>query len=340
MAEKRPSAAMRINRWLPKHSGPFQGVICVLQGENLLTGRRSSIALALLGMFFWGSLYPAVKLGYRVFSMDTGRVANVILFAGVRFLVCGAVLVLLPGVRRQGIRLPGHDSVRYVLLIGLTGYSLHYLCSYIGVSMIPSAKAAILKQTGSLFLVCFAFLFRREDSFSWRKMISGLLGFAGIAVINLDGMRLALDAGTCLMLLAAVCSAGSMVVSKGAYDTRDPLYITAWSQLFGGLVLTALGVAMGGNLGVLSAASAAVFIYICFASCAGYVLWNTLLKHNDLSRLSMIKFTEPLFGAICAAVLLGEDVFRQPGYWIAFVLVFLGLMLSAGGKKAVPLEGR
>ncbi len=47
------------------------------------------ILLALLVMALWGSLFPFIKLGYQSFKIDTAFIPNLILFAGVRFLVCG-----------------------------------------------------------------------------------------------------------------------------------------------------------------------------------------------------------------------------------------------------------
>ncbi len=90
------------------------------------------------------------------------------------------------------------------------------------------------------------------------------------------------------------------------------------------MLLTATGLAAGGSIPHIDAAALAVFAYICFASCAGYSLWNLLLKYNDLSGLNVIKFAEPLFGSLCAALLLGEDIFQWP-YVAALLLVLAGI---------------
>ncbi len=41
-------------------------------------------------MLLWGALFPLVKLGYRAFSLETS--GDILLFAGLRFAVCGAVI--------------------------------------------------------------------------------------------------------------------------------------------------------------------------------------------------------------------------------------------------------
>lgn len=288
--------------------------------------------LALMVMFFWGSLYPCIKLGYRVFEIDTSSPGGILLFAGVRFVLCGLVLMLMArGVEGRPPR-PDGRTLAPVLMIGLTGYVLHYTCSYIGLSMIDSAKAAILKQLGSLFIICFAFLFRREDRFAPRKLASGLLGFAGILIVNLGGMQLSFSLGDALVIAASLGSALSMIFSKQAYDRLSPLTVTAWAQLFGGTALTLTGLAMGGCMHFGGLASAGVLGYICLVSCLGYGMWNLLLKHNDLTRLNEIKFAEPLFGALCSALLLGENIFRIE-YLAAFAVIALGIWVGGRGKR-------
>ena len=224
--------------------------------------KRAATFWALVAMFFWGSLYPCIKLGYAAFSIDTSRPANVLLFAGIRFLICGAAL-LLPGCARdRRLTLPDRPTFVPVLLIALSGYVAHYSCTYVGMSMIESAKTALLKQIGSLFIICFAFLFRKEDRFTLRKLVSGLMGFAGILAINLEGARFHMGPGEALIIAASFCSALNMIVSKSAYDRLDPLTVTGWAQLLGGVMLTALGAALGGVPGRLTPTSCGLMAYI------------------------------------------------------------------------------
>ena len=61
-------------------------------GAGSRKGTLTAIGLGLIVMLLWGSLFPFVKYGYRVFEIDTSFPPNLILFAGVRFLVSGALL--------------------------------------------------------------------------------------------------------------------------------------------------------------------------------------------------------------------------------------------------------
>ena len=52
--------------------------------------KNKSMLYALLVMLLWGTLFPLVKLGYSAFEIKT--VPDTLLFAGVRFCVCGVVV--------------------------------------------------------------------------------------------------------------------------------------------------------------------------------------------------------------------------------------------------------
>lgn len=304
----------------------------MVEKKSIFASKVAMLPLALLAMFFWGSLFPMIKVGYQAFQLDTSSPANIMVFAGLRFIVCGLLLVGSLGVQKKTMSPPKKTEMFPVLMCALFGYFLHYICTYTGLSLIEGSKTAILKQVGSLFIICFAFLFRKEDVFSWKKLLSGVLGFASIVVVNLNAGEFQFGIGDVLILTASFCSAISMIFAKNAYDHCDPMRVTAWAQLISGVMLTVIGLAFGGRLGQPGWNAVGVFAYICFASCMGYAIWNNLVKYNDLTRMNEIKFTEPLFSAICSAVLLSENIFRL-SYLFSFVLVAAGVFIGAEHKK-------
>ena len=52
------------------------------------------VALCLLCNCLWGLGFPAITLGYRALSMDSGDIPSILLLAGLRFMV-GAAAILL-----------------------------------------------------------------------------------------------------------------------------------------------------------------------------------------------------------------------------------------------------
>ena len=63
-----------------------------------------AVLLAIFCNVLWGSAFPFIKLGYRLFAIDSSSTASIFCFAGVRFML-GSFLVLLGSVLLQS-RLP------------------------------------------------------------------------------------------------------------------------------------------------------------------------------------------------------------------------------------------
>lgn len=292
---------------------------------------RKNKILMLLGAVFvcalWGSLYPCVKIGYDAFGIQSNDIPSIILFAGLRFVMCGLVLVIYVSARDKGVHLPGKTTISPLFIIGFLTIVLHYSFTYIALAIGESSKSALFKQIGYLFISGFAFLFRKEDKFSVRKLIGGLVGFFAIVVINLDGSGFTFQVGDLLIVLASVCSVTGNVISKNAFDRIEPVYTVAYSQLMGGSLLALLGLLLGGRLSFGSYRSVLVIAYICAASVTAYSLWNIILKHSDLSKLAIIKFAEPLFGVVFSGLLLGEDILK-PTYGIGIIIVSIGIMVG------------
>lgn len=293
-----------------------------------------TIALSLLVMALWGSLFPMVKIGYGAFGIPCGSVPDILMFAGIRFVICGAAVCVYCLLKKERLSRPVGKSVLNILLVGLFSIVLHYAFTYIGLSTTDSSKTALIKQLGSLIYVCFAFLFFKNESFRFLKIIGALLGFGGILAINYDPNGISFSTGDLLIIGASLCTVVANVVSKKEAGGNSPFWITGISQLAGGIVLLITALVMGASLPTFTLRSTAVFAYICTASIIGYTLWYYVLKSNSLSKMFIIKFAEPLFACAFGAILLGENVFKLR-YLLAFVLISAGILLGnrSGVKK-------
>lgn len=296
--------------------------------------KMKSIILSLLVMALWGSLFPCVKIGYIAFGIDTSSVANILMFAAMRFALCGILVCIFCFFRRKTMPMPSARSARNIVWIGIFAIVLHYACTYIGLSMTDSSKTALLKQAGALIYICFSFLFFKDEKYSIFKVIGAMIGFLGIAAMNLSTGRLSFSLGDCLILCASVCTVISNVISRQSAQTGSPLWITGISQLSGGLILFLVSLLLGGDLPQVTVKGTLIFVYICAASIAAYTLWYHILRTSELSKLFIIKFTEPLFACVFGAILLGENIFRWQ-YLVAFVLISSGILVGyyTGGKK-------
>lgn len=292
--------------------------------------RIKSLIIVLIPLALWGSLYPFIKIGYDVFAIDGANVPDIIMFAGYRFTVCGAIVCMISIAKKERLEKPVPKSIINIIHMGMWAIVLHYAFTYIGLSLTDSSKTALLKQLGVLLYVCFAFLFIKEEKFSILKIVGAALGFAGVMAINTGANSVSFSLGDLLIILASMCTVVSSVMTRKYVQGSSPFWVTGISQLAGGLILLIAAFVMGATALTFTWKATLVFAYICTSSIIAYVLWNYILKTNNLSKLFVIKFAEPLFACLFGAVLLGEDIFKLQ-YLAAFILISVGIML--GNRK-------
>ena len=166
--------------------------------------KNKGLLVSILVMILWGMLFPTVKLGYKVFGIET--IAEVLAFAGFRFLVCGAVITVFAAIRMpkdfRGLK----SAWWQVLLAGVFAIILHYACTYVGLRTTDGSKTAILKQLGAVFYICFAALFFPEDRLTLPKVGGLALGILGIFAINTNLSGFHFQIGDLLILGASFCT--------------------------------------------------------------------------------------------------------------------------------------
>ena len=286
--------------------------------------KNKNVFLALVTMVLWGSLFPMVKLAFSAYHLET--TADILFFAGVRFVVCGAFICMMSFIRDKASYKPARSFILPIFLSGVFSIVLHYGLSYLGLELTVSSKAALLKQVGALFYVCFSFLFIKDDKPNVKKLMAATIGFLGIFVLNFSEDGFALSLGDVLILLSSFCTIFSNVISKKIFNNVDPITATGISQLFGGILIFVIGAVMGGSLS-FDLKSSWIMIYIIIASIVSYCIWYGILKKGELSNLFIIKFTEPVFAAVFGAILLSEDIWNIK-YLLAFILVGSGIVIS------------
>ena len=106
--------------------------------------------------------------------------------------------------------------------------------------------------------------------------------------------------------------------------------MTAWQLLFGGALLAAVGLALGGRLDFSSVRGDLILLWLAFVSAAAFAVWTALLKYHPASRITVFNLLVPIFGTVLSGLLLGENVLRLD--------TAASLALIAGGILLVNLS--
>ena len=287
------------------------------------------LLLCFVCTFLWGAGYSVLKISYTHWNIASDDVVSKLLFAGVRFLISGAILLLLASVRKKRFVHPDQSCVKRIALFGLLQTTLQYGLLYIGLANTSAAKGSILNQCSVFLVVILAPLFYKNEKITSRKLLGCIIGFAGIITMNLHGLTFSLDFGDAIVIASSCCAALGYLVTKSFPPASDAIMNTAYQQLLGGTILLAIGAIGGGRLTVVTLPGLSTLAFLVVISAAAYGIWFYLLQHNEVSRISVYKFLTPFFGVIISGILLGEEIFTT-GNIAALILVCIGVIVVNG----------
>lgn len=303
--------------------------------DALFSIPAAAVALAALCNVLWGSAFPFIKLGYRLFAIDTADTASILCFAGVRFMM-GSALVWLSGslLQRRPLPMPRGMVLGECCALGLWQTALQYFFYYSAVARLTGAFGGILNSTQSFMGVILAhFLYGKADRLTGRKALGCAFGFAGVLAATLGDHGGGSATGVCFMLAASAVFSFAGPWNKSVTQKADSFAVCCLNLGAGGLALALLGFAMGGSLAPQSPAALPVLLYLAFISGAGYVLWALLMKNNPVSRISVFGLLIPVVNALLSTLLNAEPLFEW-NYLAALVLVCGGIFLVNRPQKA------
>ena len=79
--------------------------------------------------------------------------------------------------------------------------------------------------------------------------------------------------------------------------------------------------------------SVLLLIYLVFISAVAYTLWGLLLAHNDVSRVVIFGFLNPVFGVILSSIFLHEQSQTGIVTIISLILVCFGIFVVNYRKR-------
>lgn len=306
--------------------------------EKTMSSMLLVAPLAVLANLFWGSAVPLIKIGYGLFSISAEDTASQLLFAGCRFTIAGFLALALGTILNGKFPAPKRGSFPKIAVLALFQTVMQYVFFYIGCAHTSGTKASIAASCAVFFSILVSSLLFRLEKLSFRKICGCFLGFSGVALINISGGTLDLNMsllGEGCILLSTFAFAMSGSITKIYSRTEDPVMLCGWQFVLGGLVLAALGCALGGRLLIPSSGAIMLVVYLGLVSAVAFSITSLLMKYNPVSKVFVFNFLNPVFGVILSIVLLGESGqdFGLRGI-TALVLVCLGVLtVNYSGKK-------
>jgi drug/metabolite transporter (DMT)-like permease len=277
----------------------------------------------------WGSTWLFIKVGLEDLPPLT--------FAGLRFVVAAAPLVLWIAIRRVPLPTTWRDW-RLMIVTGLLTFSLNYSLVFWGESHITSGLAAILYTTFPILGMLLAHAMLADEPLTARKLGGAALGLAGVVLIFAHELSvrgaLAL-AGSAAIVVAALGTAYADVLIKREGVHIDPVVMTAVQMVVGLVPMLALGIALEGNPAHFAWTGRAVFA-LCYLALVGSSLTFTLLywliRRMQVTRMMLMPLWSTLVAVGLGVVVLDEQVGVRTVLGGAGILV--GLLLAVSARRA------
>ncbi len=289
----------------------------------------------------WGSASPAIKIAYELFKIGPDDTASRIMLAGARFAIAGCMTIAFGSVLVRRFLVPKKGSWKNIVILSLVQTVGQYYFFFMALANTSGVRGSIINASGNFIAILFAVYIFRFEKMTVKKMLGCLVGFAGILLILGGGKALLAGgmvtlAGEGAMLAADLFYAASGCLIKIFSRDENPVVLSGYQFLLGGVVLYVIGTLMGGNLTFYSTSCVWNLLYMGFISAGAYTLWGVLLKYNPVSRVSILGFINPVMGVLLSALFLGEgkEAFSLTGL-LALVLVSAGIVIVNTSEKKV-----
>jgi drug/metabolite transporter (DMT)-like permease len=279
--------------------------------------------------FVWGTTYLAIAVAIETLPS--------ILFPGLRFTIAGLILL---GVRlAQGAPLPKQRRDWLNLIwIGILMVGTGNVCVVWAEHHVTSGFAALLVG-GSPFAMALLERARGGERFSRHKLIGLVIGFTGLVILvapEITGGKF--DLMFLLGVLAIQVGTvgwnwGSIVSKYHVSKDIDPIMSASLQMLFGGLVVSAVGLLHGEAAQLhFTARTLAAFLYlVVFGSILTYGAYVYALSKLPTSTTSLYAYINPV-----VALFLGWLILDEPIGWngiIGMVVIFTGVaFVQAKGR--------
>lgn len=286
------------------------------------------VVVALLAVYLvWGSTYLAIRVALEGLPP--------FLMAGLRFLVAGGVLYLV--LRLRGAPAPrrtqwgGAAVVGGLLLLGGNGGVV------VAEQWVASGLAALGVATVALWSAIFAgFWGQWPRRLEWMGLA---VGFAGVALLNLEGNLRASPAGAVALLVATVCWAFGSMWSRHL-DLPAGLMASAAEMLAGGSLLLVASVLVGEKVprAVGTRPLLALTYLVVFGSWVGFSAYLYLLRRVRPAVTTSYAYVNPVIAMALGVAFAGERI--TPTEWVAMPVILGGvaLVVVAHGQAEEGVE--
>jgi drug/metabolite transporter (DMT)-like permease len=288
---------------------------------------RLVAAFAVL-VLVWGTTWAAIRVGLAGIPPFTG--------VALRFSLAGLLLLALAP--RFGVRLGRSPRERWLWVANaILSFGISYAVVYWCEQYIPSGLAAVLFATYPLLVAAFAHFALPGERLSLVAAAGLLLGFAGVAVIFSDDLRLLggerVRTAALLMLVSPLVSAVATILVKRWGEGVHPLSLAALPMLMAGVAMGGVALVFErGRTLAFDAPSVAALLYLAvLGSAVTFTVYYWLLARVSATRVALTSYLIPIVAVAVGALAFHEPV--RPRLLAGSALVLAGVVAVSRPRR-------
>jgi drug/metabolite transporter (DMT)-like permease len=290
---------------------------------------RLAIGAALVTVVLWASAF----VGIRAVAADLtpGSIALGRLVVGA--LSLGVLVAVRPFVR------PTRQEVALIAAVGIVWFAVYNLALNEAERNVDAGTAAMLVNTGPIFIAVLAGLFLGEG-FPARLLFGCGIAFAGTLIIGFAtsaAPQLAGSAtiGIALCIVAALAYAVGVTVQKPTVR-RLPAHEVTWlACLVGAIACLPFAPTLIQEVGAADPTNVAWLIYLgLFPTAIGFTTWAFALRRTPAGRLGSMTYLVPPVAILLGWILLGET--PAPLAVVGGALCIAGVAIARTTRALLP----
>jgi drug/metabolite transporter (DMT)-like permease len=290
--------------------------------------------------FVWGTTWLAMKVGIATVSPG--------IFAGLRWSIAGAILLLIRKASGQRIMPPPRLWGR-VVIVSILMVTLNQIIQLYGLKTITAGLAAVISSALTPIALVLFSVASGQERFNRRQLAALVVGVIGVFTLfgpaavsgTLDVWELI---GAFGVTVGCLCYCGGSVLSRPVMRVVDPVQLAGLTDLIGGLVLLVSSIAI--EPGALDSLRLdwgwPAFIAWLYLLVPGALLSTTmyflLVRDWGPSRPGTYAFISPVIAVAIGCLMFGEklDWGDAAGMGLMLCAAFIALRPAQAARPSSP----
>jgi len=294
-------------------------------GSSMLAFRSGASALVVclaLVYVLWGSTYLAIRIAIDGLPP--------LMLSGIRNLTAG--VLLFTWMRLRGAPWPTLRQWRNGGVIGFMMISLGNGFVCLAEKSVPTGLAALVVATAPMFAIVFGSLFgSRPRPLEW---IGVVLGFAGVALLDLDH-RAAASPGAIALLVVASAAWSFATVLQPRLDLPRGGASASVQMLGGGTCVMAMALLHGDRLPAEVPARSwlALAYLVVFGSIVAFSAFVYVINHSRPALATSYAYVNPVVAVALGVAFAGEHVTWPLAAAMLVILAAVALVVLAHARR-------